>query len=101
MHSSQSARVPCVYILASRRGGALYIGVTSNLLQRVWQHKEVLTPGHASQYNIDRLVWFEVHYTMASAIPREKALKKWNRAWKFRLIEESNPTWRDLYGDLW
>ena len=101
MHSSQRTRVPCVYILASSREGALYIGVTSNLLQRVWEHKEGLTPGHASHYNIDRLVWFEVHYTMPSAIAREKALKKWNRAWKLRLIEESNPRWRDFYRYLW
>ena len=101
MQSSQRVRVPCVYILASSRGGALYIGVTSNLLQRVWQHKEGLTKGHATHYNISRLVWFEVHDTMVSAIAREKALKKWNREWKFRLIEESNPRWRDLYGDLW
>ena len=86
--------------MASRPGGALYIGVTSDLLRRVEQHKAALTDGHVRRYNISRLVWCEMHETMESAISREKALKRWQRAWKERLIRQSNPTWRDLSGDL-
>ena len=90
-------KTPCVYILANRPNGTLYIGVTSNLVQRVWQHKNKLVEGFAERYRLHRLVWYEVHDTMESAISREKALKKWNRAWKIELIEKSNPAWLDLY----
>lgn len=90
-------RTPCVYILASRPKGVLYIGVTSNLVQRVWQHKNDLVEGFTKRYRVHRLVWYEVHETMESAISREKALKKWNRAWKVELIEKGNPLWLDLY----
>lgn len=82
---------PCVYILASKRNGTLYIGVTSNLASRAWQHREGETDGFAKRYAITRLVYFEFHDTMEAAITREKQLKKWNRAWKLKLIESINP----------
>ena len=91
---------PAVYILASQRNGTLYIGVTSNLRQRVWQHRNDLVPGFTRQYGEHRLVFFELHATMESAIAREKQLKKWNRAWKLRLIEGANPQWRDLWPEI-
>ncbi|MBI2069805.1 MAG: GIY-YIG nuclease family protein [Elusimicrobia bacterium] len=91
---------PCVYILASDRNGTLYIGVTSDLIKRVWEHRNNVVKGFTQSYEVHALVWFEPHASMESAIEREKALKKWNRAWKLRLIEESNPTWKDLYGTL-
>ena len=94
-------KLPCVYILASKRNGTLYIGVTSDLIRRVWQHKEGLSEGFAKQYGTDTLVWYESHETMESAIAREKALKKWRRVWKLELIERENPQWHDLYYDLW
>ncbi len=90
----------CVYILASDRNGTLYIGVTSNLPQRVWQHKEGLVEGFTKRYGIKRLVWFEQHESADSAISREKQLKKWNRAWKVDLIEAANPYWNDLYSEI-
>ena len=91
---------PCVYILANNPKGTLYIGVTSNLTQRVWQHKNDLVKGFTKRYGVHRLVWYEVHETMESAIMREKALKKWNRAWKVELIENSNPDWAELYDEI-
>ncbi len=91
---------PAVYLLASQRNGTLYIGVTSNLIQRIWQHREGLAEGFTKKYGIKTLVWYEQHATMESAITREKALKKWNRAWKLRLIEETNPQWRDLWPEI-
>ena len=91
---------PCVYILANKPNSTLYIGVTSNLVQRVWQHKNDLVEGFTERYGIHRLVWYEVHETMESAIMREKALKKWNRAWKIELIENSNPNWAELYDEI-
>ena len=91
------ARQPCVYILASRRNGTLYVGVTSNLPERVWQHRNDLVEGFTSRYGVHDLVWFEVHETMESAIGREKAIKERRRAWKVKLIEEMNPYWRDLF----
>ena len=90
-------RTPCVYIMASRPYGAIYTGVTSDLPKRVWQHRSDFVEGHTSNYQIHSLVWYEVHETMESAIAREKRLKKWNRDWKLRLIEEMNPAWKDLY----
>ena len=89
-------RKPCVYILASKRNGTLYVGVTSNLAQRLEQHRTGAVEGFSRRYSVYRLVWREEHDTMTSAIAREKTLKKWNRAWKLRLIEETNPDWRDL-----
>ena len=91
---------PHVYILANKRNGTLYTGVTSNLPQRVWQHKNDLVEGFTKRYGVHTLVWYETHETMESAMTREKALKEWNRAWKIRLIEANNPTWRDLYQDV-
>ena len=88
---------PCVYLLASRRNGTLYVGVTSDLIKRVWEHKNHVVDGFTKKYKVDRLVWYEVHETMESAIQREKAIKEWQRAWKLRLVEECNPDWRDLY----
>ncbi len=91
---------PCVYIMASRRHGTLYIGVTSNIVQRADQHRRGLLPGFTRDYGIRRLVWFELHETMESAIVREKRLKEWQRAWKIELIEVTNPEWLDLAIDL-
>ncbi len=86
-----------VYILASRRNGALYVGVTSDLPQRIWMHKQGVIEGFTKEYGVHRLVYVEEHDDIRDAITREKRLKKWNRAWKIRLIEEANPGWRDLY----
>jgi len=91
---------PCVYILASRKNGTLSIGVTSNLIKRVWEHKNELVDGFSKNYGLHDLVWFEMHETMESAIAREKLLKEWKRKWKLELINRRNPYWRDLYGDL-
>jgi putative endonuclease len=93
-------RNPCVYLLASARNGTLYVGVTSDLVRRAWQHRVSAAPGFSSRYAIHHLVWFESHETMESAIAREKRIKKWNRAWKMRLVEETNPYWRDLSDDI-
>ncbi len=89
-----------VYVLASKRNGTLYIGVTSNLVQRVWQHKNDFVEGFTKRYGVHTLVWYETHETMESAISREKALKEWKRAWKVRLIERTNANWRDLYDEV-
>jgi putative endonuclease len=91
---------PCVYILASKRNGTLYIGVTSDLVQRIWQHKDEQIEGFTKRYDVKTLVWYEQHNTMESAIAREHALKEWQRAWKLKLIEADNPEWRDLYEDI-
>ncbi|MGE5060168.1 MAG: GIY-YIG nuclease family protein [Betaproteobacteria bacterium] len=91
---------PCVYILASKRNGTLYVGVTSDLIQRVWQHRNDLAEGFTKRYRVHRLVWYEQCGTMQTAIVREKAITEWKRAWKIRLIEECKPGWRDLYKDL-
>ena len=88
---------PAVYILASQRNGTLYIGVTSNLVQRIWQHKNDLVDGFTGKYGVHSLVYFELLDDMLNAITREKQLKKWNRAWKLALIEKQNPTWQDLW----
>jgi len=89
-----------VYILSSRKKGTLYIGVTSDLLKRVYEHKHDLVEGFTKQYKVHNLVYFEITESIESAIAREKRLKKWNREWKIRLIEKSNPDWHDLYADL-
>ena len=91
---------PCVYILASRRNGTLYTGVTSSLKKRVWEHKNDLVEGFTKRYGVHILVWHELHSNMESAITREKAIKEWKRCWKLELIEEMNPDWRDLYDEL-
>ena len=89
-----------VYILASRRNGTLYTGVTTDLIQRVYQHKSKEIKGFTSQYNVDKLVYFEIHDDIRGAILREKCIKKWNRKWKLQLIEDQNPQWNDLYFTL-
>jgi putative endonuclease len=91
---------PFVYIMANRYMGVLYVGVTSNLLQRVAQHKESTFQGFTSKYNAHKLVYFEQHETMESAIVREKQMKKWNRQWKVELISRNNPRWDDLYDSI-
>lgn len=91
---------PCVYILASRRNGTLYVGVTSDLIKRAWEHRSNLAEGFTKKYNVHELVYYELHGDMIAAITREKQLKKWNRAWKLKLIEEQNPDWRDLWPDI-
>jgi len=88
---------PCVYILTSCRNGTLYTGVTSNLIQRVWQHKNDFVDGFTKKYQAHMLVWYELHETMESAIVREKQIKEWKRQWKLDLIEKFNPYWNDLY----
>lgn len=88
---------PCVYILASGLQGTLYIGVTSDLVKRVWEHKGDLADGFSKQYGVHTLVYFELHERMEDAILREKQMKAWKRDWKVRLIEEKNPRWEDLY----
>jgi len=93
-------RLPCVYILASRERGTLYVGVTSDLPARVWEHKNDLVPGFTRKYGVHTLVWFEPHETMDSAIQREKRIKEWKRAWKIELIEATNRDWRDLHSDI-
>ena len=89
-----------VYILANDRNGTLYVGVSSDLIKRVWQHKEKLVDGFTKTYEVEKLVWFEKHENAESAITREKRIKKWNREWKVRLIEETNPYWNDLYSSI-
>jgi putative endonuclease len=91
---------PCVYILASRRNGTLYIGVTSDLGRRATEHKTDVIDGFTKRYGVHKLVYVEFHPTMVEAIVREKRIKKWRRAWKVALIEEDNPTWRDLYDEI-
>ena len=91
---------PTVYILASNRNGTLYTGVTSDLIKRVYEHKNDLVEGFTKKYRVNLLVYFEQCGDMMSAITREKQIKKWNRNWKLRLIEERNPEWVDLYGSL-
>ena len=86
-----------VYIHASKIGGTLYIGVTNNLVRRVYEHREKFVEGFTKKYDVAKLVYFEAHSDVEAAIMREKQMKKWNRAWKIRLIEESNPNWDDLY----
>ena len=90
----------CVYMLASRRNGTLYVGVTSRLAERSWEHKHGVVEGFTRKYGIHCLVWYEVHATAESAIAREKQIKKWNRGWKIRLIEAMNPYWNDLSGAI-
>ena len=91
---------PAVYIMASERNGTLYTGVTSDLIQRVWDHKTGAVDGFTDRYAVHLLVYFELHNEMLNAITREKQIKKWNRGWKLRLIEELNPDWNDLYGTI-
>lgn len=93
-------RTPHVYILATQRNGTLYVGVTSNLVKRIWEHKHDLAEGFTQRYRIHDLVWYESLDTMAAAIQREKTIKRWHRRWKLELIEAKNPSWQDLYPEL-
>src|ERR1700693_2882576 len=89
-----------VYLLASKPYGTLYVGVTTELMQRVWGHKSRAVPGFTAKYGVDRLMWFEHHEDWQPAIRREKQIKEWKRVWKIELIERENPHWLDLYRDL-
>ena len=91
---------PCVYILANRRNGTIYVGATSDLGRRIWEHKSDVIEGFTKRYGLHTLVCAEFHTTMAEAILREKRIKNWRRAWKIMLIEQSNPAWRDLYDEI-
>ena len=91
---------PCVYILASQRNGTLYVGVTSDLVRRVWEHKNDTVDGFTKEYGVHILVYYELHGNMLVAITREKQIKKWNRVWKIKLIESTNPEWRDLWEEI-
>ncbi len=93
-------KLPCVYILTNKRHGTLYVGVTSNLPQRIWQHKNKEVKGFSERYALDKLVWYEIYEEMLPAIQREKAIKAWKRGWKIKAIEKMNSDWRDLYDDL-
>jgi putative endonuclease len=94
------SKQPAVYILASKQNGTLYVGVTSNLQKRAWEHKNDLVEGFTRKYGVHQLVYYELHEDMLSAINREKQMKKWNRAWKLELIERQNPGWRDLWEEI-
>lgn len=91
---------PCVYIMTSERNGTLYIGSTSDLVKRVWQHKNEYFEWFSKEYNTKILVYFEIHDTMENAIMRERQMKEWQRNWKKDLIEKNNPEWKDLYDDI-
>ena len=93
-------KLPCVYIMTNRFHESMYVGVTSNLHKRVWQHRQHAVRGFTKKYNLTRLAFYEVHDDMYEAICREKAIKKWSRAWKIELIEEKNPTWKDLWFEI-
>ncbi|AMP11551.1 GIY-YIG catalytic domain protein [Collimonas arenae] len=89
-----------VYVMSNKLRGTLYIGVTSDLIKRTWQHKEAFVDGFCEKHGLKSLVWYEIHEDVTEAIKREKQLKKWNRMWKIHLIEQSNPNWQDLYPGL-
>ena len=93
-------KIYCVYLLASSRYGTLYTGVTSDLVKRAWQHREKLVDGFTKAYDVRKLVWYEIHEDVMAAITREKQIKKWNRAWKIKLIQELNPRWEDLHDSI-
>ena len=89
-----------VYILASRRNGTLYVGMTDDLVKRIWMHRQEVLPGFTKDYDVKLLVWYEVHDSRESAFSRERQIKKWNRVWKLELIEKTNSSWRDLYEEI-
>ncbi len=93
-------RRPCVYVLASKRNGTLYVGVTNDLIRRIWEHRTNIVDGFTKKYAVHTLVYYEFHQTMPDAIQREKQIKKWNRAWKVELIQRDNPQWWDLYESI-
>ena len=100
IHDTRRMRPFYVYILASRPGGAIYVGVTNNLVRRIFEHKQKLVRGHTQRYKIDRLVYFEAYDSASAALQREKNMKHWPRAYKTRLIGQQNPSWRDLYEEI-
>ena len=89
-----------VYMMASKKNGTLYVGVTSDLVKRVYEHKQGIVEGFTKKYGVHQLVWCECHAAISEAILRERQIKKWKRAWKIELIEKNNPLWRDLYDDI-
>ena len=91
---------PAVYVVTSKQNGTLYIGVTSDLIKRIWEHKNDLVEGFTKRYKVHNLVWYEVHRNMDAAIEREKNMKEWKRTWKIKLIEKNNPNWNDLYNTI-
>ncbi|KUF09953.1 GIY-YIG nuclease family protein [Pseudoponticoccus marisrubri] len=91
---------PTVYIMTNRPRGTLYVGVTGNLVRRVWEHRSHAMPGFTDRYNLEHLVWFEAHDRPGTAIQREKSLKRWRRQWKIELVEAHNPAWRDLWAQI-
>jgi putative endonuclease len=91
------SKQPAAYILASRKNGTLYVGFTSDLVKRIWEHRNDVVEGFTKRYGVQQLVWYEIHESMDSAIQREKRLKEWKRKWKVQLIENRNPNWEDLY----
>ena len=93
-------RFPCVYMLASKRNGTIYVGVTNDIGRRIWEHKNNVIDGFTKKYSIHLLVYYELHHTMPDAILREKQIEKWNRAWKIELIQRDNPQWEDLYENI-
>ncbi len=93
-------KFPCVYIVTNKRNGTLYVGVTSDLPRRIWEHKEKIADGFTKKYDLDKLIFFEDYENMCDAIDREKRLKRWRRQWKLKLIEDMNPEWKDLYVDI-
>jgi putative endonuclease len=88
------------FVYASRRNGTLYTGMTDDLVKRIWQHRNGVVPGFTKKYGVKMLVWYELHETRESALARERQIKKWNRAWKLHIIEQMNPSWRDLWDDI-
>ena len=98
--SERAEKQPAVYIMAKLYRATMYVGVTSNLWQRVWDHKNKRFDGFSADRDLDKLVWYEYHHAMEDAICREKLLNRWHRAWKFRIIEELNPEWRDLHEEI-
>ena len=96
----QAAKTYWIYIMASGPRGVLYVGMTSDLAGRAWEHREQVTDGFTKRYHVDRLVYFEAHHDAAIAAQRERAMKRWRRDWKIALIEKDNPTWRDLFADV-
>lgn len=95
-----NVKQPAVYILANKKHGTIYIGVTSNLIKRIWQHKNHVVSGFTESYSVNMLVYFEQYDDMENALKREKQLKAWNRAWKIKLIEKNNSSWNDLYENI-
>jgi putative endonuclease len=91
---------PCFYLLASKRNGTLYVGVTSDLVKRVWEHKNDVVEGFTAKYGVHLLVYYEMHADMLGAITREKQIKKWDRSWKLKLVERNNPEWKDLWPEV-